>query len=92
MLKERESLVRNEYDKVLTAKLAGRSLVALQNYQLIFICCLLLEQYDTFVKFSHDQIERRLAASTFSCEFVVTSYFSKNKMLYLCRCILRFKL
>ena len=24
MLKERESLVRNEYDKVLTAKLAGR--------------------------------------------------------------------
>lgn len=26
------------------------------------------EQYDTFVKFSHDQVERRLAESAFSCE------------------------
>ena len=26
------------------------------------------EQYDTFVKFTHDQVERRLAESAFSCE------------------------
>ena len=28
------------------------------------------EQYDSFVKFSHDQVERRLAESAFSCEFI----------------------
>ena len=27
------------------------------------------EQYDAFVKFSHDQVERRLAESAFSCEY-----------------------
>lgn len=46
MLKEREEQVREDYNKVLTTKLA--------------------EQYDAFVKFSHDQIERRLSEAPLS--------------------------
>lgn len=38
LLKERESLIREEYEQVLTSKLA--------------------EQYDTFVKFTYDQIQK----------------------------------
>lgn len=41
LIKERETQMREEYDKVLIGKLA--------------------EQYDMFVKFSHDQIMRRFA-------------------------------
>lgn len=40
LVREREEAVREEYDKVLTTKLA--------------------EQYDAFVKFTYDQIQRRL--------------------------------
>jgi len=50
MLKERENEIREEYDKVLTSKLA--------------------EQYDTFVKFTYDQIQKRFEATT------VPSYLS----------------
>ena len=32
---------------------------------------ILSEQYDAFVKFSHDQVERRLAESAFSCKYAV---------------------
>ncbi|XP_062862908.1 akirin-2-like [Trichomycterus rosablanca] len=39
LLKEREEKVREEYEEILTSKLA--------------------EQYDTFVKFTHDQLMRR---------------------------------
>ncbi|XP_071763071.1 akirin-2 [Centroberyx gerrardi] len=39
LLKEREEKIREEYDEILTAKLA--------------------EQYDAFVKFTHDQLMRR---------------------------------
>ncbi|XP_013421659.1 akirin-2 [Lingula anatina] len=39
MLKEREAQIREEYDKVLTCKMA--------------------EQYEAFLKFNHDQIQRR---------------------------------
>lgn len=46
MLKEQESRVREEYDKVLTCKLA--------------------EQYDAFVKFNQDQIQRRFSSSSMS--------------------------
>lgn len=49
MLKEREQQIKEEYDKVLTSKLA--------------------EQYESFLKFNHDQIQRRLTdrpASYFS--------------------------
>jgi len=49
MLKERELQIREEYDKVLTSKLA--------------------EQYESFLKFNHDQIQRRMTdkpASYFS--------------------------
>ena len=38
------------------------------------VCCFFfvcLEQYDAFVKFSHDQVERRLAESAFSCKYIV---------------------
>jgi len=39
LMKERETQIRDEYDRVLTTKLA--------------------EQYDTFVKFTYDQIQKR---------------------------------
>ena len=41
-----------------------------------FIC---LEQYDAFVKFSHDQVERRLAESAFSCEYTAVHYYYNMK-------------
>nr|AGI44594.1 subolesin [Ixodes hexagonus] len=44
MMKERESQIREEYDRVLSAKLA--------------------EQYDTFVKFTYDQIQKRFEGAT----------------------------
>jgi len=43
MLREQESKLREEYEQVLTAKLA--------------------EQYDTFVKFTYDQIQKRFETS-----------------------------
>lgn len=43
MLKEREEALREQYDAVLTTKLA--------------------EQYDAFVKFTYDQIQRRYEAA-----------------------------
>lgn len=48
MLRERENLLREEYDQVLTAKLA--------------------EQYDAFVKFTYDQIQKRYEAVP-SCKY-----------------------
>lgn len=47
MLKEREDKLREQYDHVLTTKLA--------------------EQYDAFVKFTYDQIQRRYEAAP-SCK------------------------
>lgn len=47
MLKEREESLREQYDAVLTTKLA--------------------EQYDAFVKFTYDQIQRRYEAAP-SCK------------------------
>lgn len=44
MLKERESEIREEYDNVLTTKLA--------------------EQYDAFVKFTYDQIQKNYSSQT----------------------------
>jgi hypothetical protein len=55
MLKERETEIRAEYDRVLSLKLA--------------------EQYDAFVKFNHDQLQRRFEGSNApSCEFVTFSF------------------
>lgn len=51
MLKDSEDKIREQYDAVLTTKLA--------------------EQYDAFVKFTYDQIQRRYEAAP-SCKF---SYF-----------------
>lgn len=48
MLREREEKLREQYDAVLTSKLA--------------------EQYDAFVKFTYDQIQRRYEAAP-SCEY-----------------------
>lgn len=53
MLKEREDTLREQYDAVLTTKLA--------------------EQYDAFVKFTYDQIQRRFEAAP-SCK----CYLSRN--------------
>jgi hypothetical protein len=51
MLKERESQIREEYDRVLNTKLS--------------------EQYDTFVKFTYDQIQKRFeAAAVPSCKYM----------------------
>lgn len=50
MLKERESQIREEYDRVLNTKLS--------------------EQYDAFVKFTYDQIQKRFEATA------VPSYLS----------------
>lgn len=51
MLKERESQIREEYDRVLNAKLS--------------------EQYDAFVKFTYDQIQKRFeAAAVPSCKYI----------------------
>lgn len=44
MMKDRENQIREEYDRVLTTKLA--------------------EQYDTFVKFTYDQIQKRFESGT----------------------------
>lgn len=52
MLRERESEIREEYDNVLTSKLA--------------------EQYDAFVKFTYDQIQRNYSSQTApSCKYLV---------------------
>lgn len=48
MLREKESEIRDEYDHVLSQKLA--------------------EQYDAFVKFTYDQIQRNYQAAP-SCKY-----------------------
>uniref|UniRef100_A0A668UPE4 Akirin-2 n=1 Tax=Oreochromis aureus TaxID=47969 RepID=A0A668UPE4_OREAU len=50
LLKEREDKIREEYDEILTTKLA--------------------EQYDAFVKFTHDQLMRRFGEQPASCECI----------------------
>lgn len=54
MLRERETLLREEYNQVLTTKLA--------------------EQYDAFVKFTYDQIQKRYEAAP-SCKFIFVFLF-----------------
>lgn len=49
MLREKESEIRQEYDNVLSQKLA--------------------EQYDTFVKFTYDQIQRNYHQTAPSCKY-----------------------
>lgn len=48
MIGERETAIREEYDKILAQKMS--------------------EQYDAFVKFTHEQIQRRFASS--QCSYV----------------------
>lgn len=48
ILKERETALREQYDKILTQKMS--------------------EQYDAFVKFTHEQIQRRFESS--QCSYV----------------------
>lgn len=50
MLNEREEKLREQYEAVLTTKLA--------------------EQYDAFVKFTYDQIQRRFEAPP-SCKYFI---------------------
>lgn len=51
MIRERESEIREEYDSVLSTKLA--------------------EQYDAFVKFTYDQIQKNYnAAAPPSCKYL----------------------
>ncbi|CAB1330649.1 unnamed protein product [Coregonus sp. 'balchen'] len=55
LLKEREDKVREEYEETMTSKLAVRDKLnpSLSSHVSI------TEQYDTFVKFTHDQLMRR---------------------------------
>lgn len=57
MLKEREDSLREQYDAVLTTKLA--------------------EQYDAFVKFTYDQIQRRFEAAP-SCKYLIIALSEAN--------------
>lgn len=51
MIKEREGQIKEEYDRVLSTKLA--------------------EQYDAFVKFTYDQIQRRFESNAApSCKYL----------------------
>lgn len=57
LLRERENQLREQYDKILSLKLA--------------------EQYDTFVKFTYDQIQKRLdSGSTPSCKYIIIIIFT----------------
>lgn len=56
MLREKESEIRQEYDNVLSQKLA--------------------EQYDAFVKFTYDQIQRNYQAAP-SCKYY---FFIRNRL------------
>lgn len=60
MLKEREESLREQYDAVLSTKLA--------------------EQYDAFVKFTYDQIQRRYEAAP-SCKWRKRLAFEFHLML-----------
>ena len=63
---------------------------------LVYMFCPSTEQYDTFVKFTHDQVERRLAESAFSCELLFSfnpsflSLFTHPLFLSLPLCIFEF--
>ena len=49
------------------------------NYCIVLMVYIIYsEQYDAFVKFSHDQVERRLAESAFSCKYAVHYYYMKS--------------
>jgi len=69
MLKERESQIREEYDRVLNTKLS--------------------EQYDAFVRFTYDQIQKRFeAAAVPSCKYMkqLFDFF----LLFVCLCSIMF--
>lgn len=79
LLKEREEKIREEYDEILTTKLAGLCLCVshlmtpirsteLQKTKFSFFF-FLTEQYDAFVKFTHDQLMRRFGEQPASCEY-----------------------
>ncbi|XP_074166425.1 akirin-2 isoform X1 [Sminthopsis crassicaudata] len=59
LLKEREEKVREEYEEILTTKLAGMSCNVFLIHLTHLLLNLFIEQYDAFVKFTHDQIMRR---------------------------------
>lgn len=59
LLKEREDKIREEYDEILTTKLA--------------------EQYDAFVKFTHDQLMRRFGEQPASYVSWVSAFWSGGK-------------
>lgn len=58
MLREKESEIREEYDNVLTTKLA--------------------EQYEAFVKFTYDQIQRNYDATP-SCKYLLVFFTMLKK-------------
>jgi len=65
MLKERESQIREEYDRVLNTKLS--------------------EQYDAFVRFTYDQIQKRFeAAAVPSCKYIKQLFDFFDYIVCLC--------
>ena len=66
MLKERETEIREEYDRVLTLKLA--------------------EQYDAFVKFTQDQLQKRFEANAApSCKllFILDNFRKMTNVFFI---------
>lgn len=78
LLKEREDKIREEYDEILTTKLAGLFFFWLLLSTIFYIYgitratngFLSTEQYDAFVKFTHDQLMRRFGEQPASCEYL----------------------
>jgi hypothetical protein len=66
LLKEREEKIREEYDRILSNKLNGKT----SKKKFFFInFSFFLEQYEGFVRFTQDQLTRRFSELQFSCKY-----------------------
>ena len=78
LLKEREEKIREEYNEILTSKLAGILGTPLEKPRCVkrwslnefysHVVVFFPEQYDAFVKFTHDQLMRRFGEQPASCK------------------------
>lgn len=73
LLKEQAGKLRDDYDQVLRARMAGRFFCSIVKKAFCHSLFFFLEQYDTFVRFTYDQIHNNLQANTMSCKFYLWS-------------------
>ncbi|VDQ12421.1 unnamed protein product [Trichobilharzia regenti] len=66
LMKEREDELREEYDDILSCKLAGENISLYRHDLSTFIPVLIVEQYEAFLKFNHDQLCSRFQNSPMS--------------------------